>query len=86
MSTVHMPGFTGEASLYETSGNYRLTGSVVWAGGAMVEPQLVFPPGTTCTPCVGNPRFGCYKTCCLPLRLGGRCYHGIACSPEERCR
>ena len=37
MDAIHMPGFTGETSLYRSRVHYHSTGSVVRAGGGIVN-------------------------------------------------
>jgi hypothetical protein len=53
MSTVKLPGFTGERSLYKTSGQYRSARSVgERAAGFGVLPQLpVWTTDTVCEAC-----------------------------------
>jgi len=38
-STMRIPGFTGEASLYKTDGHYRTAGASVQTGTGTVIPQ-----------------------------------------------
>jgi hypothetical protein len=77
MDAIHMPGFTGETSLYRSRVHYHSTGSVVRAGGGIVQPQI-YPIGTTCTRCTFDGE-GCSQTCCYPLEFGGHCF-AASCS------
>jgi hypothetical protein len=76
---MNLPGFSADASLYKTSGHYRLSASAasmatVRIGLAQVRPPLPdgFPDGQFCRPgcgpCVPDPdsATGCSRTCITP--------------------
>jgi hypothetical protein len=83
---MNIPGFAAEASLYKTSGHYRLTGGLVRADGVM--PQLVLPP-PDCSTCYSDNTGACVASCRYCLHFpqgGGGCFPYTAlCHPWACC-
>jgi hypothetical protein len=74
MSTINIPGFTAEASLYKTTELYSMTEGYEGVRKDSIQPQVHF--GALCSPCfckgktVDDPLnplrgFSCFRTCCV---------------------
>lgn len=75
-----MPGFTGDASLYKTSGHHHITAVDYSSLSAQVLPQIPLGPTTKCRSCTrdADSPTGFSRTCCTdgdceskPCTLGG---------------
>lgn len=85
MSTMTMPGFTAESSVYRTSGYYQMT------VGFAAHRNVIQPSQVTCDPgciadcpsaCDFDPRctFFCERACCQPTVTCGPCVGSRGCS------
>ena len=69
---MSMPGFNGEASLYQSSGTYRGAGGSDRSEGTIQPAALTFPKNSCWAICGGDP--DCVQ-CCLCVRHGGHPSH-----------
>jgi hypothetical protein len=70
-----MPAFTAEASLYKSSGYYRLFGTLIDGGGAIYQ-LLPYLGGRQCGPCYRDNTGDCVRDClfCTPGRPVPDCF------------
>ena len=69
-TTMHMPGFTAEASVYRTSRHYQMTNAPAQAGGAIRPARFVDDRCYTacrstcdCSDLTGATRGACHRAC-----------------------
>jgi hypothetical protein len=76
-----LPQFTGEASLYKSSAQYRITAGA-GAGGdfGAVQAAIIFP--RLCGPCNASGM----QTCCVSFGLSHYCYTQSCWDPCAHCR
>lgn len=89
MNTMHMPGFTAEVSLYETSNRYHMIGAINQGDGTVQPAQNGSEDPFCLTRCFraciesGGSGFQCILECrneCNPQPTCGRCTGFRQCS------